>query len=116
MSVLGSGDFRRAVQTEDVKRLTAVPGIGLKGAQKIVIELKDKVALLAAVEGEDDAVVSAAPSDDAWRGQVVDGLQGLGWSVRDAEAAKKYIEMGVMRLGTSNGIKIVAGEAVTGGY
>ena len=87
MSVLGSGDFRRAVQTEDVKRLTAVPGIGLKGAQKIVIELKDKVALLAAVEGEDDAVVSAAPSDDAWRGQVVDGLQGLGWSVRDAEAA-----------------------------
>jgi deoxyribose-phosphate aldolase len=36
--------------------------------------------------------------------------------VRDAEAATKYIEMGVMRLGTSNGIKIVAGEAVSGGY
>ena len=36
--------------------------------------------------------------------------------VRDKEAAKKYIEMGVMRLGTSNGIKIVAGEVVTGGY
>lgn len=36
--------------------------------------------------------------------------------VRDAEAAAKYIEMGVMRLGTSNGIKIVAGEAVNGGY
>lgn len=36
--------------------------------------------------------------------------------VRDAEAANQYIEMGVMRLGTSNGIKIVAGEAVTGGY
>ena len=36
--------------------------------------------------------------------------------VRDKDAATKYIEMGVMRLGTSNGIKIVAGEAVTGGY
>jgi len=36
--------------------------------------------------------------------------------VRDAETAIKYIEMGVMRLGTSNGIKIVAGETVTGGY
>jgi deoxyribose-phosphate aldolase len=36
--------------------------------------------------------------------------------VRDAEAATNYVEMGVMRLGTSNGIKIVAGEAVTGGY
>ena len=36
--------------------------------------------------------------------------------VRDAQAAARYVEMGVMRLGTSNGIKIVAGEAVTGGY
>ena len=36
--------------------------------------------------------------------------------VKDAETALKYIEMGVMRLGTSNGIKIVSGETVTGGY
>ena len=36
--------------------------------------------------------------------------------VRDAETAVKYVAMGVMRLGTSNGIAIVAGEAVTGGY
>lgn len=36
--------------------------------------------------------------------------------VRDAQAAARYVEMGVMRLGTSNGIKIVAGEAVSGGY
>jgi len=36
--------------------------------------------------------------------------------VRDAETAMKYVEMGVMRLGTSNGIQIVSGEKVTGGY
>jgi len=36
--------------------------------------------------------------------------------VRDAETALKYVEMGVMRLGTSNGIQIVSGEKVTGGY
>ena len=36
--------------------------------------------------------------------------------VKDAEAALKYIAMGVMRLGTSNGIKIVSGETVTEGY
>ena len=36
--------------------------------------------------------------------------------VRDAQAAAQYVEMGVMRLGTSNGIKIVAGEVSTGGY
>lgn len=36
--------------------------------------------------------------------------------VRDLAAAQQYIDMGVMRLGTSNGIKIVSGETVTGGY
>jgi deoxyribose-phosphate aldolase len=36
--------------------------------------------------------------------------------VRDIEAALKYVAMGVKRLGTSNGIKIVSGETVTGGY
>jgi deoxyribose-phosphate aldolase len=36
--------------------------------------------------------------------------------VKDAETAAKYVAMGVRRLGTSNGIKIVQGETVTGGY
>lgn len=36
--------------------------------------------------------------------------------VRDAETARKYIEMGVMRLGTSNGIQIISGEKSTDGY
>ena len=36
--------------------------------------------------------------------------------VRDAQSAAQYVGMGVMRLGTSNGIKIVAGETATGGY
>ena len=36
--------------------------------------------------------------------------------VRDAEAATRYVAMGVKRLGTSNGIKIVSGETANGGY
>lgn len=36
--------------------------------------------------------------------------------VRDAETAAKYVDMGVMRLGTSNGITIISGQTVTGGY
>lgn len=36
--------------------------------------------------------------------------------VKDAETAKKYVEMGVMRLGTSNGIKIISGEKAGSGY
>lgn len=84
VSVLTPGELRRAVLTEDVKRLCAVPGIGLKGAQKLVIELKDKVMVLADAPAGD----APGPADrDAWRAQVSEGLQGLGWSSRDAEAA-----------------------------
>lgn len=86
VSVLSPGDLRRAIQAEDVARLCTVPGIGRKGAQKLVIELKDKVLQLG--DGQADA---AAPSDGAvhepWRAQIAEGLIGLGWSARDAETA-----------------------------
>ena len=85
VSVLGSGDFRRAVQSEDLKRLTSVPGVGLKGAQKMVIELREKVLVLEDSAGGGREAPERA--DDAWRAQVSEGLQGLGWSVRDSDAA-----------------------------
>nr|WP_231979786.1 Holliday junction branch migration protein RuvA [Tessaracoccus coleopterorum] len=53
VSVLTPGEFRRAVQAEDLARLCTVPGIGNKGAQKLVIELRDKVIVLA--DGADEA-------------------------------------------------------------
>lgn len=84
VSVLTPGDFKRAVLAEDLNRLCAVPGIGRKGAQKLVIELKDRVLVLEDGPGE-SAQASAEP--DAWRAQVGEGLQGLGWSARDAETA-----------------------------
>ena len=60
-----------------------MPGIGRRGAQRLVIELKDKVAALAAT----DPVGLATPIAPLWREQVRLGLEGLGWSTRDAEAA-----------------------------
>lgn len=87
VSVFSPGDLATAIAQEDVKRLTSVPGIGAKGAQKIIIELKDKVAGLAASE-----VVTLVPtSTEPWREQVVAGLQGLGWSAKDADAAAEKV-------------------------
>ena len=86
VSVLAPGEFRRAIQAGDLARLCTVPGIGQKGAQKIVIELKDKVAVLADGEGEAPNPGSAS-APELWRAQVAEGLTGLGWSARDAEAA-----------------------------
>jgi holliday junction DNA helicase RuvA len=83
VSVLTPRDFRTAIATENLATLSSVPGIGRRGAQRLVIELKDKVAALAAT----DPVGLATPVAPLWREQVRLGLEGLGWSARDAEAA-----------------------------
>ena len=82
LAVLGPDDLRRAVAAEDVKTLTRVPGIGQKGAQRIILELKDR---LGAPVGHRH-VAAPAPTEQ-WRDQVRQGLQGLGWSARDADRA-----------------------------
>ncbi|HET9126548.1 MAG TPA: Holliday junction branch migration protein RuvA [Propionibacteriaceae bacterium] len=84
VSVLSPDDFRTAVLQENLVALCRVPGIGRKGAQKLVIELKDKVTAL----GVSTGVGHASPAGAAgWREQVSEGLQGLGWSAREAEQA-----------------------------
>ncbi|MCT9934318.1 Holliday junction branch migration protein RuvA [Planotetraspora sp. A-T 1434] len=76
--------LRVAVASADLKALTMVPGIGQKGAQRIVLELKDKL-------GTPDQAVNAALNGTAkapvWRDQVHSGLVGLGYSARDADEA-----------------------------
>jgi len=80
VSVLGADDLRRAIDAEDLAALTQVPGIGKKGAQRIVLELKDKI---------DPPSIGrpAVPSDEGWRTAVAAGLTSLGWSAKEAGAA-----------------------------
>lgn len=88
-SVMTPEQFTAAVHTEDYRALCQVPGIGKKGAQKIVLELKDKVdALGASHEPLETPLVSV----ELWREQVAQGLESLGWSSKDAEAACTGIE------------------------
>ncbi|MBT0995004.1 Holliday junction branch migration protein RuvA [Cellulomonas sp. DKR-3] len=78
--------LRRAVAGEDLKALERVPGIGRKGAQRIVLELKDR---LGAPAPEGGAVAGAAPALPVGdhRQQVVDALVGLGWNQKAADEA-----------------------------
>jgi Holliday junction DNA helicase RuvA len=71
--------IRRAVADEDVAVLCAVPGIGKKVAQRLILELRDR---LGAPEGEAVAQVSAAGADEARS-----GLLSLGYGAREADAA-----------------------------
>ena len=82
VSVLGPDDLRRAIETEDLAALTSVPGIGKKGAQRIVLELKDRL-------GPSMVGVPSATgrSGESWRAAVAAGLTSLGWSAREADAA-----------------------------
>ena len=77
--------LRRAVSTGDLTALTMVPGIGKKGAQRIVLELKDRLGTPGDSVADGVAVLpGAVPS---WRDQVQSGLVNLGWAARDAEQA-----------------------------
>ncbi|TDD38897.1 Holliday junction branch migration protein RuvA [Actinomadura sp. KC06] len=76
--------LRRAMATEDVTALTQVPGIGKKGAQRIVLELRDR---LGGPVGDGAADVRAPSRAEPWREQVQMGLINLGWSAKDADAA-----------------------------
>jgi Holliday junction DNA helicase RuvA len=74
--------LRRAVATEDLAALVQVPGIGRKGAQRIVLELKDR---LGAVRGSTTTVRRPGPAYAGWRDQLHGALLGLGWSGREAD-------------------------------
>jgi Holliday junction DNA helicase RuvA len=78
-------ELRRAVSTDDLTALTQVPGIGRKGAQRIVLELKERLGAPAGPSAADSG--HGAPPAGSWRDQVHSGLVGLGWSAREAEAA-----------------------------
>ncbi len=96
--------LRRAVATEDLGALCLVPGIGKKGAQRIVLELKDRLgapigrplgsgpaagALGNGHPGHGGIEGSTAgfPFQRGWREQVHGALVGLGWSAREADEA-----------------------------
>jgi Holliday junction DNA helicase RuvA len=75
--------LRRAVATEDLAALIRVPGIGRKGAQRIVLELKDRLGPPRAGV----ATVPAARVGSGWQDQVGGALLNLGWSSREVESA-----------------------------
>lgn len=72
--------LRRAVATEDLAALQRVPGIGRKGAQRLVLELADRL-------GPAAPAAPATPTSADRRAEVVDALVGLGWNLKAAQDA-----------------------------
>ena len=82
--------LRRAVATEDLGALTMVPGIGKKGAQRIVLEMRDRLGPPG--DSGDGRPARAASRVPSWRDQVQSGLVNLGWPARDADLAIAALE------------------------
>jgi Holliday junction DNA helicase RuvA len=85
-------EVRRAVSTADVKALMQVPGIGKKGAERLILELRDRLG----ATGSDTSLDAAGPLPAGtgpitpvapWRDQLSAAIVGLGWSSRDADTA-----------------------------
>ncbi len=94
LAVFAPDALRRAVLSEDVAALTRVPGIGRKGAQRIVLELAGRLGAPGSGSPGDGAAVAAVrPGGPApWRDQVRTGLVNLGWQARDADQAIAAVE------------------------
>ena len=89
-------EIRRAVSMGDLKALMQVPGIGRKGAERLVLELRDRLGSTTSDTSLDGPALPAggAPITPVarWRDQLTSALVGLGWSSREAETALAALE------------------------
>ncbi|WP_313676136.1 Holliday junction branch migration protein RuvA [Mycolicibacterium sp.] len=81
LAVYDSAALRQALADGDVAALTRVPGIGKRGAERMVLELRDKVGALPGAAGSSVAIGHSV------RSPVVEALVGLGFPIKQAEEA-----------------------------
>ena len=99
LAVLRPDDLRRAVRDQDLTALQRIPGVGKKSAQRMALEIGDKLGTPAALPGAETAA-AAAPTEDAVASEVSAALVGLGWS--EAQAAKAIEKLAGSGLGASD--------------
>ncbi|MBM9467034.1 Holliday junction branch migration protein RuvA [Nakamurella leprariae] len=90
LAVFEPDDLRRALADGDTTALTRAPGIGRKGAERLVLELKDKVGVLpGSAAGARPG--QAAGGVGAWKSQLTDALTGLGFTPKQAQDATEAV-------------------------
>ena len=99
LAVLHPDDLRRAVRDQDLAALQRIPGVGKKSAQRMALEIGDKLGTPAALPGA-QAGLAPAPTEDAVASEVRAALVSLGWT--EAQAAKAIEKLAGSGLGASD--------------
>jgi Holliday junction DNA helicase RuvA len=91
LSGMGADELIAAIRTNDLARLTLIPGIGRKTAERLVIELREKVAALASAQLEEQLTAREAaggePTQDSVRSDALSALLNLGYQRSSSEKA-----------------------------
>ena len=97
LSGMTTEQFAAAIVRSDIKALSKIKGVGKKTAERIVLELRDKVSKDYEAVGETDVVTSAAKSEEANEDAVL-ALMTLGYTKQEAEAAVLRVQKDGMPL------------------
>lgn len=91
LSGMSADEIIASIRTNNLARLTLIPGVGRKTAERLVVELREKVASLSSAELEEELgakpVAAAEPSEDAVRSDALSALLNLGYQRSSAEKA-----------------------------
>ena len=91
LSGMSADEMIASIRTNNLARLTLIPGVGRKTAERLVMELRDKIAALSSPELEEELgakpSVSVAPTEDAVRADALSALVNLGYQKSTAEKA-----------------------------
>jgi Holliday junction DNA helicase RuvA len=100
-------EVRRAVSMADLKALMQVPGIGKKGAERLVLELRDRLGSTSTDTSLDGGALPSGVGPITpvapWRDQLSAALMGLGWNIREADSAVTALAPVADEQVTSNG-------------
>ena len=93
LSVLSADDVRLAVLTQDAKAIARAPGVGPKTAQRLILELKDKISMEDTfVSGESEAYAAGTSGLTDARREAAEALAALGYSAAEAAQAVRKVE------------------------
>lgn len=91
LSAMSAEDLRFAILSGDVKAISKAQGIGNKSAERIILELRDKVQLMGSTDLESDVLTSSAPAETSAKNEAVEALTSLGYTPSDALKAVRQI-------------------------